>query len=387
MITPHRVTSAVHAAPTVDTHRLALRPGWFHLARPGVSDRLIQPLLDAAAPVRPAGLDLDRGMYLPVPPWEVAVYRVTVDGRTQVGLILEVAIDDYLAGRIRPHEATRAHAVESLADHLVHSAVDVAPVTLAHRPDPEVASALAEVMNLPPTLAAVSRDAAEHSIWLVDAEWLAPVLDRLARSGSLYVVDGHHRCAAGALLAGHGPTRGAGEDARDHLFAFVIAQDQLEVASYHVVVRDVAEPCAEIVRRVGRELGTEPIPVGAREVARTEPGVVGMWCADRWFRLELGSRGPVGDADRVHAEILAPVFGITDPGRDRRLVHVPGTVSPGELQARCPEGTVAFVMHPPSAASLFATADEGRAVPAKSSLFHPKVPAGLFLRRRAAWSA
>jgi hypothetical protein len=224
-------------APMLGAPRLDIGPGWFHLARPGVAERLIRPRLDDAAPLRAAGLDIDRGFYLPVPPWEMAVYRVTVEGRTQVGLILEVAIADYLAGRIRAHEVTCAPDVDALADHLVRSRVDLGPVTLAHRHDLEVSLALAEVTGLPAGLAEMSRDGAVHEVWLVEADRLAPVLDRLARTGSLDVVDGHHRCAAAARLARPDRSRPDRERAQDRIFAFVVDQDLLQLASHHLRVR------------------------------------------------------------------------------------------------------------------------------------------------------
>ena len=383
MIAQPSALTGVERAPVVDARALSLRPGWLHLARPGVADRLVRPLLDESAPKRRAGRDLDAGLYLPVPPWEVAIHRVSVDGRTQLGLILDVAVVDYLDGRIRPHEAIRAHAVESLADHLATSGVDVAPVTLAHRSDPGVSAALVEVSAGPPTLVTTGDDGAEHTVWLVDADRLAPVLARLAGHGVLYVVDGHHRCAAAAVLAGRPPRGRSGEAAADHLFALVVAEEQLEVASYHVLVSGVTRPPPTLARSVAGALGAEVTRITAAEAARPEPGVISVWCADRWLRVEL-MPGPGGDAARLHEQLLEPVFGITRSGDDRRLEHVPGTVSPLELQRRCPEGTVAFVVHPPTAGSLFATADEGGSVPAKSSLFHPKVPAGLFLRGRNA---
>jgi uncharacterized protein (DUF1015 family) len=383
MIAQPSALTGVELAPPVEARALSLRPGWFHLARPGVADRLVRPLLDEAAPARSAGRDLDVGLYLPVPPWEVAIHQVSVDGRTQVGLILEVAVTDYLEGRIRPHEATRGHSVESLAAHLTGSGVDVAPVTLAHRDDPQLPVALEEVTSGPPTLTTTGDDGAEHTVWLVDAERLEPVLERLRRRGVLYVVDGHHRCAAAAVLAGRGRGGQPGADASDHMFALVVGEEQLEVSSYHVLVSGVTESPEALARSVTRALAVEATPASAAEVACPEPGVIGMWHAGRWLRTRL-TAGPGGDAARLHEQLLEPVFGITRSGDDRRLEHVPGTVSPCELQERCPEGTVAFVVHPPSARSLFATADEGGSVPAKSSLFHPKVPAGLFLRRRDA---
>jgi hypothetical protein len=236
--------STLGVAPVPGVVPLDIRPGWFHMARPGVAEQLIRPLLDDTGPVREPGLDIDRGFYLPVPPWELAVYRVAAEGRTQVGLVLEIALDDHLPGRIRPHEDRGATTLGVLDDRLACSGLDVAPVTLAHRPDREVSLALAEVTGHPAALVETSRDGAVHEVWLVEADRFAPVLDRLARTDSLDILDTHHRCAAAARRTGPGRDRPAprgagGEQARHRLFAFVVDHGLPDVQGYGPLARGV----------------------------------------------------------------------------------------------------------------------------------------------------
>ena len=359
-----------------------VRPGHFHLARAEAAEVVTHPLLDEVEHARSATADIQQGRYLEVSPSQVMVYRISAGGRTQLGLLLEAAVVDYVDGRIRPHEATRPHAVTALADHLERIGVDVAPVTLAHPSDPAIDRILAAIAASTPTLDTTSEDGTEHHVWLVDAHQVADAVDRLNRVAALYVVDGHHRFAAGALLAERSRRTPPGEAGADHVFAFVVGDDQLALASYHLLVQDVTAPPEDVAAAVGAHLDAEATPVDAGEVGRIEPGTIAMWSAGRWYRYDVGRSGPLGDAAMVHEEVLGPVFGITEPEEDRRLDHVAGTLDPRDLPARCARDTVAFVVHPPSVAALLGAADAGRSVPAKSSFFHPKVPAGLFVRRR-----
>jgi uncharacterized protein (DUF1015 family) len=376
------MTEALPRRPEPETPPLAVRPARaMFIARPGVAELVTHPLLDDVQPPRSPSDDLERGLYLSVPAGVVPIYRITAGGRTQVGLILEAAVAEYVSGRIRPHEATRPHAVGALADHLEASAVDIAPVTLTYRPDADIERLVTEVADTPPAMETISQDGAEHRIWLPDADRVAPVLRHLRALAALYVVDGHHRCAAAALLAVRA-ARHESSDAAEHLFAFLVAQDQLTVASYHLLVGEVSAAPAEVVAAVAGRLGAVAQPADASLAARTSPGVIAMWCGDGWYRFDTGTSDPLGDAATIHRELLGPVLGIGSPGRDPRILHVAGTVAPHELQARLPEGTVAFVVHPPPVAALFEAADAGWSVPAKSSFFHPKMPAGLFVRSR-----
>jgi uncharacterized protein (DUF1015 family) len=374
--------ATVPTRPEVDPPPLAIRPARStFVAEPDAAALVVHPLLDDRRPTRSTLDDLDRGWYRAVPVGSVPVYRITVSGRAQTGLILEAAVTDYTHGRILPHEATRPHAVGALADHLETAAVDVAPVTLTYDPDEELEARLAAICRTDARSSFRLPDGTHHEIWLPDAELTAPIVERLRSRPALYVVDGHHRCAAGALLATRAIRHGSGE-AAEQLFAFVVAQDQLAAASFHLLVSGVTDATAEVVAAVAAKLGTDAVDVEVGEVAGLPPGTIAMWCAGRWYRFATAEPAPLGDVEIVHTALLGPVFGIEAPEDDPRLAHVPGTVDPQELQQRCPASTVAFVVHPPSVSALFAAADTGRAVPPKSSYFHPKMPAGLFVRSR-----
>jgi uncharacterized protein (DUF1015 family) len=355
---------------------LGIRAARCLVATHAAASSVTQPLQDAIAPARAVSDDLADGRYEPLPPGHAAVYRIRAEGRSQVGLLAEVDVSELAHGRVRPHEATRPHAVGALAEHLELLGIDIAPVTLAHPADPALATLLATVTATPPDLAVSSVDGAEHEVWIVADPLLGSMLDRLRAQPALYVVDGHHRCAAEVLLADRGDGPPAG------VFALVVSDEQLSVHSFHLVVHEVTDTPGDVVAAVGRSLGVPPRPCDADQVAALPPGTIGLWSGEGWYRFETDTPAPVGDVLIVHEHVLGPVFAIHDPEQDRRLVHVAGTLPPAALVAACPAAAVAFVVHPPAVAELFRVADTGGAVPPKSSYFVPKAPAGLFVRLR-----
>ena len=80
--------------------------------------------------------------------------------------------------------------------------------------------------------------------------------------------------------------------------------------------------------------------------------------------------------------LLAPLLGIEDPRRDRRIAFVGGIRGPEELAARVDRGdaAVAFSMYPTSMEELMRVADAGRVMPPKSTWFEPKLRSGLIVR-------
>jgi uncharacterized protein (DUF1015 family) len=76
--------------------------------------------------------------------------------------------------------------------------------------------------------------------------------------------------------------------------------------------------------------------------------------------------------------LLAPVIGIEDPRKDKRIDFVGGIRGMIELERRVKDGwAVAFSLYPTSITELMAIADAGKIMPPKSTWFEPKLRSGL----------
>jgi uncharacterized protein (DUF1015 family) len=115
-----------------------------------------------------------------------------------------------------------------------------------------------------------------------------------------------------------------------------------------------------------------------------------MFLAGAWRRLALRPEVAAGSAQsadpvaRLPITLLAknviePVFGISDPRRDKRIDFVGGGRGLGELERLVSSGAmaVAFALYPTQMGDLMAVADAGAIMPPKSTWFEPKLADGM----------
>jgi uncharacterized protein (DUF1015 family) len=110
-----------------------------------------------------------------------------------------------------------------------------------------------------------------------------------------------------------------------------------------------------------------------------------MYLGGQWYRLNVPRDripgDPVGrlDVSLLADKLLAPILGITDPRRDKRIDFVGGIRGLVELERRVDSGEmqVAFALYPTRMEDLMAVADAGEVMPPKSTWFEPKLADGL----------
>ena len=85
------------------------------------------------------------------------------------------------------------------------------------------------------------------------------------------------------------------------------------------------------------------------------------------------------DVSLLSEFLLAPVLGIEDLRRDKRIDFVGGIRGLAELEKRVDSGEMAaaFSLYPTRMEELMAVADAGEVMPPKSTWFEPKLADGL----------
>jgi uncharacterized protein (DUF1015 family) len=124
----------------------------------------------------------------------------------------------------------------------------------------------------------------------------------------------------------------------------------------------------------------------AQPVKPLRHGEVGMYLRGQWYRLQIKPvlaevRDTVErlDVSLLSAHLLAPVLGIKDLRRDKRIDFVGGIRGLAELEHRVVDGEMAaaFALYPTTLEDLMAVADAGQIMPPKSTWFEPKLADGL----------
>ena len=316
------------------------------------------------------------------------LYALTMNGRTQTGIVACASIDDYQNGVIRKHENTRAEKEEDRIRHVDACDAQTGPIFLAYRKDETLEAVVRRAKEKAPLFDFTSEDGMTHQGWIICEEAEKRIIEEtFAGIGRIYIADGHHR-AASAVKVGLKRRREHPEyDGSEpfHYFLSVLFPDEeLMIMDYNRVVKDLNGLTEkEFLAKIGKKC----VVTREEEAVRpTEKGTMGMYLKNRWFRLEMKPEyrrdDPVEglDVSFLQREILRPVLDIRDPKTDNRIDFIGGIRGLGELERRVHKDcSVAFAMYPTSIGELFDVADAGKLMPPKSTWFEPKLRSGLFL--------
>ena len=316
----------------------------------------------------------------------VYVYELTWEGRSQVGVVGCLHVDDYASNTIRKHELTRPDKEDDRTRHMLAVNAHAEPVLLAHPPQPFLSQLNAKAQAGTPLFDFEADDGVRHRVWRV-AE-TGPYVDAIRRLDRVYVADGHHRCASAVRAAQErrkANPKHTGDEEYNWFLGVLFSAAQLRILPYHRIVRELNGLSPDEFRNRLRTLGaleptTTPLPDRA--------GVFGVRLGDAWYRLTMDpalidSRDPIRslDASVLQDQVLGPLLGIMDVRTDKRIDFVGGIRGVAELERRVASGdaAAAFAMHPVTLEQLMTVADAGAIMPPKSTWFEPKLRSGLFV--------
>ena len=309
-------------------------------------------------------------------------YRLTIGEHVQTGLVAAASVADYDSNRIRKHEFTRPDKEDDRVRQIEALSAQTGPVLLAYPESPAADDLVARWTTTHDPVADVTSDGVRHTVWLIDdGATIAALSAAFEAMDNLYIADGHHRSAAASRVAAS--RRGQSADA-EYFLSVIFPAHQMRIMDYNRVVRDLnGLSVADFLTQVGQRFTVSPAD-GA--VHPEKPGVVGMYLAGNWYRLEIDPTlipddDPVArlDVSLLSDHLLAPVLGIGDLRRDKRIDFVGGIRGLEELERRVDSGemAVAFAMHATQMGDLMAVADSGQVMPPKSTWFEPKLADGL----------
>ncbi len=317
------------------------------------------------------------------------LYRQVMDGRSQTGIVACASIDDYLNEVIKKHENTRADKEIDRIRHVDTCNAQSGPIFLAYRAEETLSRIMEEVVTEKPVYDFVAEDGIGHVVWVIrDKDRIEAMKKAFGSINSIYIADGHHRCASAVKVglkrreANPGYT---GEEEYNFFLAVLFPDEELRIMDYNRVVKDLNGLSEEeFMQKISekfavREVGREPYIPAVK-------GTFGMYLNQSWYELtakkEIVSEDAVDglDVSILQDHLLKPVLGIEDPKTDKRIDFVGGIRGLKELERRvATDMKVAFSMYPTSIEELFAVADDHRLMPPKSTWFEPKLRSGLFL--------
>lgn len=317
------------------------------------------------------------------------VYELTMDGRSQTGIVGCADIDDYISGVIKKHENTRADKEVDRINHVDALSAQTGPIFLAYRGNEELKAVLKQVKQNAPLYDFTSADGITHKAWKIDDEALIETIGKAFESmDSIYIADGHHRCASAAkvgLMRREAHPDYTKEEEFNYFLSVLFADEELMIMDYNRVIKDLnghsLTEVFEFLKGKGKlnEVGTVPYkPTNSKEI--------GIFADGKWYSFSFDDslipNDPVGGllVSVLQNEVLMPLFDIKDPKTDKRIDFVGGIRGLKELERRVSlDSKIAFALYPTSIGELFAVADAGLLMPPKSTWFEPKLRSGLFI--------
>jgi uncharacterized protein (DUF1015 family) len=314
--------------------------------------------------------------------------------RTRRGFLARVRVEDYGAGRIRPHERTHPGPKEDRLKLTRATKANLSPIfSLFSDPSGAAWGALAPSLDSDPWSTTTDADGTVNRLWRVaDGEAIAAVTRTLA-DAELLIADGHHRYETARVYADE-----IGDDGphRYVLMCLVALEDPgLTVFPTHRLLRDLRPDQHEsLATALKRDFDLERLD-STDELAPAYGDKVRFGYIDAHFKQPwmLTLKDPA-IADRAlpdHAEpyrrldtavlealILKGALEMSDDDID----HLAGLGYARDFEqalelVQSAEYDAAFFMAPTPIKQVQAVAETGESMPPKSTYFFPKVPTGL----------
>jgi uncharacterized protein (DUF1015 family) len=320
------------------------------------------------------------------------IYRQTMDGRVQTGIVGCVSIDEYLNNVIKKHEFTRVEKELDRINHFDVCNTNTEPVFLTHREDKRLRTIIEDwIKNNKAEYDFVTEDGIGHALWAVsDVSVLSTITNLFKEMDSLYIADGHHRSASavkvGLKRREENPTF-TGDEEFNFFMAVLFPDEDLKIFDYNRVVQDLnGLTDQEFMDKLKENFTLEAVQ---GPYVPEQKHHFGMFLSGKWYKL-IAKPQIISNKDLIQSldvsilqdNVLAPILGITDPRADNRIDFVGGIRGLEELERRVSlDMKVTFALYPVLIGDLLDVSDQGLVMPPKSTWFEPKLGSGLFMHR------
>lgn len=328
--------------------------------------------------------------------WVLTQDYVGPDGRsrTRRGFLARVRVENYGAGRIRPHERTHPGPKEDRLKLTRATRANLSPIfSLYSDPEQTAWRALEPFTTSRPWAETRDDDGTVNRLWRAADSGAIETVSNAVANAELLIADGHHRYETARVYADEVGGEGAH---RYVLMCLVALQDPgLTVFPTHRLVKGLRPDQHETLAAALRDnFDIQPLD-GTADLAPPSSDVVTIGYIDAHFQkpFKLTLKDPA-IADRAlpeHAEpyrrldtavleavILKGALGMTDDDID----HLSGLGyarddDEARRLVRSGEFDAAFFMAPTAVERVQEVAAAGESMPPKSTYFFPKVPTGL----------
>lgn len=322
------------------------------------------------------------------------LYAQTMNGKTQYGLVVGAAVEDYLSGVIKKHELTRCDKEEDRMKHVCVCNANMEPVFFAYPDNQRLDEIITRYADTVPEYDFIAPiDGFRHQFWIIgDDNDIKAITEEFAKIPSLYIADGHHRSAAAALVGAELARKDqnhTGCEEYNYFMAVCFQASQLTILDYNRVVKDLNGLTSEqFIEALKQDFIIEDR--GGEIYKPSHIHNFSLYLDGCWYSLTAkegtyNDSDPIGvlDVDISTRLILNKILNIQDLRSDKRIDFVGGLRGLEELRRRVDSGEMraALALYPVSMKQIMDIADSGAIMPPKATWFEPKLRSGLVIHK------
>ncbi len=308
------------------------------------------------------------------------IYRQVKESNIYTSIIGLASIEEYNSSHIKKHELTRTEKESKITNYLKAVGVNGNPVLLTYPDSPDLNILIQEMVEAAPEYGFMGEDGIEHALWVVtDEKHLQAVQNAFAEIDSLYIADGHHRCASFCALYPE----------VKHFMASFISSSQMNIHGFHRYIKELGKfsPVEFLEELQAQNFEVENIT--GREIINS-PGTINLFLDENWYALKIPEKyknnsNPKQNLDVYILDkyIFCDILGIEDTRTSKNIKYVNGEVNTDVLLSPVRKGIqkAAFTLSPVTVEEIIQVSDYDETMPPKSTWIEPKLRSGLVLHR------
>lgn len=326
------------------------------------------------------------------------IYGLESQWGKQYGIVGCFSCQEYVEGKIKKHEKTRADKEADRIRHVASCMAHTGPIFLTCKEEEALQGWIKAYCK---THQVLYKFEDEYGIRQVaynisDKKDIEVLKGLFANLEALYVADGHHRLQAASTYAisrrkeeeQSGRNGNQAQEEYAYFLGVVFPKSELSILDYNRILKDESGlNKEELIKRL--EVNFKITKIDEAYFKPETPHVFGMGYKKCWYALSIRDevlahykKDVVGalDTSLLQKLVLEPIFHIQDPRIDKRIAFVGGIKGLDVLNTLTEEEwDIAFTLYPTSIEELLAVADANELMPPKSTWFEPKLRSGLFI--------
>ena len=306
------------------------------------------------------------------------IYQKSDKNYSYTGIIAATSINDYLNNKIKIHEQTISKREKMFRDYLDITEFNAEPVLLSHTPNEKINIILKKYVDFRSEYEFTTTNKCLHKLWIVnDSKDILNITNSFKEIDTLYIADGHHRCASSALLSNDKLS-----EESNYFMSFLINENQLNILNFNRLIKHTNNLSVdELIDRIKVSF---KVTIKNNTFSPTLKNEIGMYINNKWYSLiakkkKYSSISSSLDPSILTDYILKPILKIKDERTDENLGFYNGNITLNDIKLKVDskEYAVAFILKPIPFNSIKKVADNNEILPPKSTYVEPKIRSGL----------